>query len=423
MHSSALSTIRAVLTVPDIRKKILFTLGVVVVARLGSAVPAPGVSFPNIQQCTREIDEGNGLSALFDLFSGGALLQLSIFAVGVLPYISATIIVQLLTVVIPRFARLKKEGRTGQNTLNQYGRYLTIALATLQAASLTTLAAGGALFAGCSVPVVPRTDPMTLAVMVVVMVAGAAVMMWLGERVTEKGVGNGISLLIFVSVAHRVPADLRAVADGFGVLTLVGVLAIGVVLVAGVVMVEQAQRRVPVQYAKRMVGRRLYGGTATYLPLKVNQAGVMPVIFAGSVLSLPAVVAPLSGGAPVVPSSGWLHTALYAAMIAGFAYFSIGILFDPGERAAELQQFGGFVPGIRPGRPTREYLGFVLNRLTPPGAAYLVAVAVPPQLLFGQSQSLPLAGVSVLIMVGVALETVKHLESQLGQHNYQGFLR
>ncbi|MFC4946268.1 preprotein translocase subunit SecY [Pseudonocardia sp. GCM10023141] len=435
-----LRTVRSLLAAPDLRRRILITLAVVVVARFGSAIPAPGVSFPNVQQCAADIERTSGgtanISDLFNLLSGGALLQLSIFAIGILPFISASIMIQLLTVVIPRFTQLRSEGQSGQVKLNQYTRYLTMALATLQAASVVTLAVRGTLLQGCALPVIPNADPGTLAVLVVVMVAGAAVLMRLGEQVTEKGIGNGISILMFTSIAHRIPADLKRVYESTGLFGFIGICVFGVAIIASVVLVEQAQRRIPVQYAKRMVGRRMYGGTSTYLPIKVNQAGVIPVIFASSLLSLPTLVAPLLGGSgPVAKAiqvylldqSSWVHNVLSSLMIVGFAYFYIGITFDPAERASELKKFGGFIPGLRPGRVTLEYLRFVVNRITLPGAAYLAIIAVLPNLLLGssggQGQFLPFGGTTVLIMVGVGLETLKQLEAQLIQHHYQGFLR
>ena len=429
-----LASLRALATVPDLRKRLLVTLTVVAVARLGSAIPAPGVSFPNVQQCVAQLDSSGGstgISALFDLVSGGALLQLSIFAIGIVPFISASIIVQLLTVVIPRFTQLRAEGAAGQATLNQYSRYLTIALAVLQAASVVTLAVRGSLLPGCALPVLPHADLMTAAVVVVVLVAGSALLMWLGERVTERGIGNGISVLMFTSIAHRIPADLRRVGDTAGVAGTIGICAFGVVVIASVVAVEQAQRRIPVQYAKRVVGRRLYGGASTYLPVKVNQAGVIPVIFAGSLLALPTLATSLVGSAGLgflLDQSGVWHTVLYVLMIVGFAYFYVGIAFDPAERADELTRFGGFVPGIRPGRPTVGYLRFVLNRMTFVGAAYLALVAALPALLLGPAaagggQFLPFGGTTVLIMVGVALEMLKQVQSQLVHLHYEGFLR
>lgn len=437
-----LSAFRSALTTPDLRKKILFTLGIVAVYRLGANIPSPGVSYPNVQLCLQQVEgsANSGVYSLINLFSGGALLQLAILALGIMPYITASIIVQLLTVVIPRFEQLKKEGQSGQNKLTQYTRYLTIALGILQATGIVALATSGALFQGCSLDVIPDKSVFALAVIVIVMTAGTAVVMWLGEQVTEHGIGNGMSLLIFASIAHRIPAEGKNILDSAGALVFVGVCIFGLAIIASVVFVEQGQRRIPVQYAKRMVGRRMYGGTSTYLPLKVNQAGVIPVIFGSSLLYLPSLVAQLAGGSDgtswfqqfvqtyLVDQSSWVHIILYVALIIFFTYFYVGITFNPDERADEMKKFGGFIPGIRPGRPTAEYLSFVLSRITLPGSLYLGIIAVLPNFFLGitgsgQNQNFPFGGTAVLIMVGVGLDTVKQIESQLMQRNYEGFLR
>ena len=434
-----LSAFRSALTTPDLRKKILFTLGIVAVYRAGALLPSPGVSYPNIQTCIREAEAGenSGVYSLLNLFSGGALLQLSIFALGIMPYITASIIVQLLTVVIPRFEQLKKEGQSGQNKLTQYTRYLTIALAILQATGIVALAQRGQLFADCSLPIIPEASLFNLVIIVIVMTAGTAIVMWLGELVTERGVGNGMSLLIFTSIAARIPAEGANILRSGG-LVFAGVCVFGLAIIASVVFVEQGQRRIPVQYAKRMVGRRMYGGTSTYLPLKVNQAGVIPVIFGSSLLYLPDLISRLAGstGGPVqqfvqtylVDQSSPVHIVAYLALIIFFTYFYVGITFNPDERAEEMRKFGGFIPGIRPGRPTAEYLGFVLSRITLPGSLYLGIIAVLPNFFLGitgsgQNQNFPFGGTAVLIMVGVGLDTVKQIESQLKQRKYEGFLR
>jgi preprotein translocase subunit SecY len=437
-----LSAFRSALTTPDLRKKILFTLGIVAVYRLGAAIPSPGVSYPAIQQCIDQAAGGANSSvySLINLFSGGALLQLSIFALGIMPYITSSIIVQLLTVVIPRFEQLKKEGQSGQAKLTQYTRYLTIALAILQATGIVALADRGQLFPGCPQDVIPGGNIFDLSLIVVVMTAGTAVIMWLGEQVTERGVGNGMSLLIFASIAARIPAEGANILNNpeGGPLIFAGVCFFGLAIIASVVFVEQGQRRIPVQYAKRMVGRRMYGGTSTYLPLKVNQAGVIPVIFGSSLLYLPDLISRLAGTASggfqqfvqtyLVDQSNPVHIILYIALIIFFTYFYVGITFNPDERADEMKKFGGFIPGIRPGRPTAEYLNYVLSRITLPGSLYLGIIAVLPNFFLGitgsgQNQNFPFGGTAVLIMVGVGLDTVKQIESQLMQRNYEGFLR
>ncbi|GAA1334047.1 preprotein translocase subunit SecY [Saccharothrix algeriensis] len=435
-----LGAFRSALATPDLRKKILFTLGIIVVYRLGATMPAPGVSFKNVKICVEQVDQ-QGIYSLINLFSGGALLNLSIFALGIMPYITASIIIQLLTVVIPRFEQLKKEGQAGQGKLTQYTRYLTIALAVLQSTGIVALAVRGQLFANCDVDVIPEQGVWTLIVLIVTMTAGTSVIMWLGEIITEKGIGNGMSLLIFTGIAARIPAEGGLILNRGG-LTFFLVCVAALLIIASVIYVEQAQRRIPVQYAKRMIGRRMYGGTSTYLPLKVNQAGVIPVIFASSLLYLPDLISRLTastdGSAPgwfatfvathLVTQSSPVHIALYFLLIVFFTYFYVGITFNPDERADEMKKFGGFIPGIRPGRPTAEYLRFVLGRITLPGSIYLGIVAILPNFFLditdqGQNQNFPFGGTAVLIMVGVGLDTVKQIESQLMQRNYEGFLR
>ncbi len=439
-----LGAFRSALATPDLRRKILFTLGILVVYRLGAAMPAPGVSYVNIQQCLDQVAAGDNqnIYSLINLFSGGALLQLSVFALGIMPYITASIITQLLTVVIPRYEQLKKEGQSGQAKLTQYTRYLTIALAVLQSTGIVALAVRGQLFQDCSIPPIPDDSVFNLVVIVVVMTAGTAVIMWLGELITERGIGNGMSLLIFTSIAARIPTEGKNILDQNNALVFAVVCLFGLAIIASVVFVEQGQRRIPVQYAKRMIGRRMYGGTSTYLPLKVNQAGVIPVIFASSLLYLPQLLSQLTTSPTdtspswwqtfindyLVDQSSWVHISGYFLMIIFFTYFYVAITFSPEDRAEEMKKFGGFIPGIRPGRPTSEYLSFVLSRITLPGSLYLGTVAVLPNLFLdltgsGNNQNFPFGGTAVLIMVGVGLDTVKQIESQLMQRNYEGFLR
>jgi preprotein translocase subunit SecY len=435
-----LGAFRSALATPDLRKKILFTLGIIAVYRLGATMPSPGVSYPNVQECIRQVEGGENQSvyALINLFSGGALLQLSVFALGIMPYITSSIITQLLTVVIPKFEQLKKEGQQGQNKLTQYTRYLTVALAILQSTGIIALAQRGQLFGNCDKQVIPDQSVFSMAVIVITMTAGTSVIMWLGELITERGIGNGMSLLIFTSIAARIPAEGGAILDSQGVMIFTGVCVFGLAIIASVVFIEQGQRRIPVQYAKRMVGRRMYGGTSTYLPLKVNQAGVIPVIFGSSLLYLPDLVARLAGNdggafqrfvqTYVVNQASPVHIALYFGLIVFFTYFYVGITFNPDERAEEMKKYGGFIPGLRPGRPTAEYLSFVLSRITLPGSLYLGIIAVLPNFFLGitqsgQNQNFPFGGTAVLIMVGVGLDTVKQIESQLMQRNYEGFLR
>jgi preprotein translocase subunit SecY len=398
-----------------------------------------------VQKCIAQVSGGEAaqIYSLINLFSGGALLQLTVFAVGVMPYITASIIVQLLTVVIPRFEELRKEGQSGQAKMTQYTRYLAIALAILQATSIVALAANGGLLQGCSLDIMADQSIFTLVVIVLVMTAGAGLVMWMGELITERGIGNGMSLLIFVGIAARIPAEGKSILDSRGGVIFAAVCVAALIIIVGVVFVEQGQRRIPVQYAKRMVGRRMYGGTSTYLPLKVNQAGVIPVIFASSLIYIPHLITQLvRSGTGGVGNTWWdkfvgnylsnpadpVYIAIYFGLIIFFTYFYVSITFNPDERADEMKKFGGFIPGIRPGRPTADYLRFVLSRITLPGSIYLGVISVLPNLFLqigntGTVQNLPFGGTAVLIMIGVGLDTVKQIESQLMQRNYEGFLK
>ena len=424
---------------PDLRKKLLFTLAMIGVYRLGSVVPGPGVSYVGIQKCLDGLDK-NGVYGLVNLFSGGALLKLSVFALGIMPYITSSIIIQLLIVVIPRLETLKEEGQSGQAKLTQYTRYLTVALAILQSTGIVALARSGNLIpssnANCTgSTILPDQSIFRLTTLVVTLTAGTAVIMWLGELVTDRGVGNGMSVLIFTSIISSMPSQGSSILQASnGTFKLTGVIVLAVIVITLVVFVEQAQRRVPVQYAKRMIGRRMYGGTSTYIPLKVNQAGVIPVIFASSLLYLPQLLAQVwtndtlnkyvarylqKGDHPI-------YLAIYFGLIIFFTYFYVAITFNPVEVADNMKKYGGFVPGIRPGRATAEYLDYILSRVTSFGALYLGLVAVLPLLLFNLTAGanrLPFGGTAVLIVVGVGLETVKQIESQLMLRNYEGFLR
>ncbi|MGW8379151.1 preprotein translocase subunit SecY [Streptomyces sp. ODS28] len=426
---------------PDLRKKLLFTLGIMVLFRLGAHVPVPGVSFEKVNMCMQQAQGSQGLFGLVNMFSGGALLQLTIFALGIMPYITASIILQLLVVVIPRLEALKKEGQAGQAKITQYTRYLTMALAILQATGLVATARSGSLFPSCPVAqqIIPDQGIFTTITMVITMTAGTALIMWLGELITDRGIGNGMSILMFTSIAAGFPGALWAIkkqgklADGW--IEFGAVIVCGLAMVALVVFVEQAQRRIPVQYAKRMIGRRSYGGTSTYIPLKVNQAGVIPVIFSSSLLYIPSLVVQFSGS-----QAGWaqwirdnfvkgdhpIYIATYFLLIVFFAFFYVAISFNPEEVADNMKKYGGFIPGIRAGRPTAEYLSYVLNRITWPGSLYLGLIALVPTvalIMFGAQQNFPFGGTSILIIVGVGLETVKQIESQLQQRHYEGFLR
>ncbi|WP_030483013.1 preprotein translocase subunit SecY [Nocardioides aequoreus] len=420
---------------PDLRKKLLFVLFIVAIFRLGSQVPAPGVHVANVQECFNSIEDGS-IYGLINLFSGGALLQLTIFALGVMPYITASIILQLLVVVIPRLEALKKEGQSGQAKITQYTRYLTLALAVLQATGIVALARTGNLLPNCNRDLLYRDSWQTAALMVITMTAGTAIIMWFGELITEKGIGNGMSILIFTQVVATFPASLWAVQQSEGPWVFGSVILIGLIVMAAVVFIEQAQRRIPVQYARRMVGRKMFGGSSTYVPLKVNQAGIIPVIFASSLLYLPTMAVQFNQDS----QSQWvqwistyfvrgdhpLYMIAYFLLIIFFTYFYVAINFNPQEVADNMKKYGGFIPGIRAGKPTEEYLSYVLSRITFPGALYLGLISLIPLvalILVNANQNFPFGGTSILIMVGVALDTVKQIESQLQQRNYEGFLR
>ena len=437
---------------PDLRKKLLIMLGLIALFRFGASLPTPGVNVKNVSTCaglaTATGSSTAGVLQIVNLLSGQALLRLSVFALGIMPYITASIILQLLTVVIPRLETLKKEGQAGQAKITQYTRYLTVGLAVLQSTGYIELARSGTLFNGCGTagnnPIIPNPSVFNIATMVICMVAGTTVIMWLGELITDRGVGNGMSVLIFTTVISVIPGEILAIYRDKSAFYAGVAIVVVIAIVAFIVFMEQAQRRIPVQYAKRMVGRRMYGGTSTYIPMKVNQAGVIPVIFASSLLYIPTLGAQLFGnqtkpqgwvswvdrylalgGSSTLQTAG-IYMLLFFALIVGFTYFYVSITFNPTEVADNMKKYGGFIPGIRPGRPTAEYLGFVLSRLTAPGSTYLGLVALFPLVALtsiGVGQQFPFSGVSLLIMVGVGLDTVKQIESQLQQRNYEGFLR
>ena len=420
---------------PDLRKKIFFTLSIMALFRFGSVVPTPGVSYGAVQSCLKQVQSG-GLFGLINLFSGGALIKLSVFALGIMPYITSSIIIQLLTVVIPRFETLKNEGQSGTAKLTQYTRYLTIGLAILQSTGLVAVArTPGRLISGCNEAIIPDTSWQRIVTMIVIMTAGTSVIMWLGELITDRGIGNGMSILIFTSIAAGFPSQLWSIKVQKGFFAFLVVMAVGIAVVAAVVFVEQAQRRIPVQYAKRMVGRQAYGGTSTYIPIKVNQAGVIPVIFASSLLYIPSLIVNFTNSQAawavwisrnLVKGDHPIYILAYSALIIFFTYFYVAITFNPDEVADNMKKYGGFIPGIRAGRPTSEYLQYVLSRITAPGALYLALVAIIPigaLIIFGATQNFPFGGTAILIVVGVGLDTAKQIESQLQQRSYEGFLR
>ena len=426
-----LSAFRNAFKIPDLRKKILFTLFIIAVYRLGAHIPTPGVDFDKVQALQKEAESG-GVFGLINLFSGGALTQFAIFALGIMPYITSSIIMQLLTVVIPRLEAYAKEGEQGQKKITQYTRYMTVVLALLQSLGIVVTANSGRLFAGQK-DFFPNLTAGRTFTIVLTLTAGTAMIMWLGELITQRGIGNGMSILIFSSIISRLPAESTSIYKTAGGLKAGVILALGIGIVVAVVLVEQAQRRIPVQYAKRVVGRKLYGGSSTYIPLKVNQAGVIPIIFASSLLYLPVLAATIMQNPGF---KNWvdknlargdhpLYIVTYFLLIIFFTYFYTAITFNPVDVSDNMKKYGGFIPGIRPGRPTAEYLDHILTRITLPGSLFIAIIAVLPFIVQGawDITAFPFGGTAVLIVVGVGLETMKQLESQLLMRHYEGFLK
>jgi preprotein translocase subunit SecY len=422
--------------IPDLRKKILFTIGIIAVFRLGSHVPVPNVDLSKLQEL-QNATTGQGLSALqfIDLFSGGALTNFAVFSLGIMPYITSSIIMQLLTVVIPKLEQWQKQGEIGIKKITQWTRYMTVTLALLQSTGLVFLFNSSRFSAsgvGQSGIVREFTAP-RVALMVITLTGGTAMIMWLGELITQRGIGNGMSLLIFTSVISRLPAEGGAILSQAGQAKFVFMVLLGVAIILAVVWMEQGQRRIPVQYAKRVVGRRMMGGQSTYIPLKVNQAGVIPIIFASSVLYFPTLLQNVVHyewfqdivNNHLLRQSSLVYMTIYGVMVVFFAYFYTAITFNPVDTADNIRKYGGFIPGIRPGRPTAEHLSGILNRITLPGSLFLATIALLPSIFLAiwAITAFPFGGTSILITVGVALETMKQLESQLMMRHYEGFLR
>jgi len=418
--------------VPDLRNKILFTLFIIAIYRFGSHVPVPVVDIGRLQDALTGQGAGGFLSFI-DLFSGGALTRMAVFGLGIMPYITSSIIMQLLTVVIPKLEQWQKQGEQGIKKINQWTRYVTVVLALLQSTGLVFLFHSGSDQLG-GVDIFPPGEftPANIALIVLVMTAGTATIMWMGELITQRGIGNGMSVLIFTSVISRLPQEGRAILAQSDVKFAV-VLVMGLALIVAVIFLEQGQRRIPVQYAKRVVGRRMTTGGSTYIPLKVNQAGVIPIIFASSVLYFPTLLASVYHADwfqnfvdnYVTNQRSFVYMAIYGLLVVFFAYFYTAIAFNPVDTADNLRKYGGFVPGIRPGPPTADYLNFVLTRITLPGSLYLATIALLPSIVFAfwVISSFPFGGTTLLITVGVALETMKQLESQLLMRHYEGFLK
>jgi len=410
--------------VPDLRRRLFFTLWMFFVFRLGAHVPVPGVDPRRIE----ELFATGTLFAFLDVFAGGALRAFSVFAMSIIPYINASIIMQLLTVVVPTFERWAKEGYEGRKRLTQWTRYGTVVLALVQGLAVAFfLRSQGALLSG---------GPAALAVIVIALTAGTTFLMWLGEQITEKGIGNGISLLVFAGIVSRLPAGLGNLVklyeggriNAFNILVMI---VLGLIVIAGVVWVQQGQRRIPVHYARRVVGRRVYGGQSTHIPIRVNQAGVIPVIFAASVLAFPTTLAqfiqhPWARAVANALNFGTaLYTVLFALLVILFTYFYTAIIFNPNDVAENIKKYGGFIPGLRPGRPTSEYLARVLERITLPGALFLAFIAVLPVFFAGLTNipNVYFGGTALLIVVGVSLETMKQVEAHLVMRHYQGFMK
>jgi preprotein translocase subunit SecY len=418
-----LQTVLNAFTVQEIRKKLIFTAGILALYRLGAYIPSPGVDAQAIQDGVNGVG-GSNILGFLNLFSGGSLSRLSLFALGIMPYITASIILQLLTVVVPSLERLQKEGEVGQQKITQYTRYLTVALAFAQSLGFVFL-----FTSGSSNIIGQRTFPKVFLI-VVTLTAGCTILMWMGELITQRGIGNGISLMIFASIVSRIPEGISKWWSNPDQVFVVMMPFIALAVIVAIVFVQEGQRRIPVQYAKRVVGRRMTAGGSTYLPLRVNMAGVIPVIFAASIMAFPPTIgqlintpAALDFAAFFSPNS-WHYVVGEVFFIIIFTYFYTAVTFNPVDQADNLKKYGGFIPGVRPGRPTAEYLDRILSRLTFPGALYLGAVAALPTILISQtSANFFFGGTSILIVVGVALDTVKQLEAQLMMRNYEGFLK
>lgn len=442
-----ISRIANMFRVPDLRNKILFTLFTLALYRLGSFIPSPGIDTLAVQQLRENSSQQGGILAYVQLFSGGGLTTFAIFALGVLPYITASIIMQVLGVVVPRIEQWQQQGAVGQRKITQWTRYLTIAIAIIQSTSFSFLFNRSDGLGGGFV-LLPKFNVWTVLLVVLTLTAGTALVMWMGELITQKGIGNGMSLIIFASIVSQFPAQFSALWTNEGVVAVIVFSIILLIALVGIVFVENGQRRIPVNFAKRVVGRKMYGGQSTYIPLKVNQSGVIPIIFASSVLYLPNLIA------VALPDTGWgngirnfvndnlvnpsspLYLVVFGFMIVGFAYFYTAITFDPAKQADTIRKQGGFIPGIRPGPQTEHYLARILTRITLPGALFIAAVALLPNLLMRAlgfnltdthngglgAAGFGFIGISILIAVGVALETMKQIDSQLMMRNYEGFL-
>ncbi len=418
---------------PDLRRKILFTIAMITIYRLGSVIPVPIV---DLHRVTALSSQNSGILGFINLFSGGALTKMAVFALGIMPYITSTIIMQLLTVVIPRLEQWQKQGEAGTKKITQWTRYMTVTLALLQSTALVFLFhSGQSLGSGAGVDVFRPGSftPPHVALIVLTLTAGTALIMWMGELITQRGIGNGMSILIFTSIISRLPIEGGGILKQAGAVRFTAFLILGFAIIVAVVFMEQGQRRVPVQYPKRVVGRKMSQGASTYIPFKVNQAGVIPIIFAASVLYFPTLIASTIHAQWLINfvanslnnQRSLVYMTIYGTLVVFFAYFYTAIQSDPVRTADEIRKYGGFIPGIRPGGPTAKYLNDVLVRITLPGSLFLAAIALLPSVMLAiwVIQGFPFGGTTILITVGVALETMKQLESQLTMRHYEGFLR
>ena len=434
-----LANLKNIFKVQDLRNKVLFSFMIIALYRLGAHLPVPGIDTSALTQLKSQAEEG-GVLAFLTLFSGGGLTNFAIFALGIMPYITASIIMQILGVVIPKLEEWQNMGAVGQRKITQWTRYVTIGIAILQSTGLAYLFhnGGGGIAGSTTIDLIPDFTVSRVMLIVLTLTTGTALLMWMGELVTQRGIGNGMSLLIFASVVSLLPSQIATIRANGGWVAVAMVLAGYALITVAIVYVEQGQRRIPVQFAKRVVGRRQYGGQSTYIPLKVNQSGVIPIIFASSVLYLPQLLS------FVLPTDGWgrtvqdwvnsnlvnpsapIHLIVFGLLIIGFAYFYTAITFDPVKQAYQLRKQGGFIPGIRPGPQTERYLAKVLSRITLPGALFIAAVALVPSFIltaYLPGTQVSFTGISILIAVGVALETMKQIDSQLMMRNYEGFLK
>lgn len=438
-----LSNVKNIFKVEDLRNKLMFTFAMVAIYRFGAALRVPGIDSQAVRQL-HEASNSQGALGFLNLFSGGAFGSFSIFALGIMPYITASIIMQVLGVVIPKLEQWQQEGAVGQRKITQWTRYLAIAIAVLQGSGLTFIfgqGRGSAFFGAANrAPDVVLLDPFMPRALLVIpsLVAGTALLMWIGELISQRGIGNGMSMMIFASVVSGLPYNYYSLLQSKKTITFIVLVAVSIGILFAVVRVELGQRRIPVQFAKRVVGRKMYGGQNTYIPLKVNQAGVVPIIFASSVLLLPVLMSNMLGSGEgwrgsiagfvnnyLVNSQNMLYISIFFLMIIAFAYFYNSIAFDPIRQADQLRKQGGFIPGIRPGPQTESFFAKTVNRITLPGALFVAFIAILPYIILwvGDVQSFPFAGTTVLIAVGVALELMRQIDSQLMQRNYEGFLK